>query len=114
MDKKQRNILSLLLSLALACTLIPVGIAKGWGTMEFVMGITPFFISVLIVCWNNDYAFRRNTDTENRTGYIFIGSFCLVFGAQGLWGCWGENLLLHGLGAALTMTGAVMIRLGCR
>ena len=113
MDRKKRNILSLVLSLALSCTLIPVGITKGWSIIEFVVGVASFFITGLIVGWNNEAAFHRNPNAEIRFGYHFLSCLCIVFGAQGLWGCWGEALLFKGLGAALMIIGAILIRLAC-
>lgn len=111
MDRKKRNILSLVLSLALSCTLIPVGITKGWSIIEFVVGVASFFITGLIVGWNNEAAFHRNPNADIRFGYHFLSYLCIVFGAQGLWGCWGEALLLKGLGAVLMIIGAILIRL---
>lgn len=113
MDRKRRNILSLVLSLALSCTLIPVGITKGWGIIEFVVGVASFFISGLIVSWNNEAAFHRDPKADIRYGCHFLNCLCIVFGAQGLWGCWGEALLLKVLGAALMIIGAILTRLAC-
>lgn len=113
MDRKRRNILSLVLSLALSCTLIPVGITKGWGIIEFVVGVASFFISGLIVCWNNEAAFHRNPNAEIRFGYNILGCLGIFFGVQGLWGSWGEALLLKVLGAALMIIGAILTRLAC-
>ena len=105
--------MSLVLSLALSCTLIPVGITKGWGIIEFVVGVASFFISGLIVCWNNEAAFHRNPNAEIRFGYNILGCLGIFFGVQGLWGCWGEALLLKVLGAALMIIGAILTRLAC-
>ncbi|MCQ2178620.1 MAG: hypothetical protein MJY91_00755 [Bacteroidales bacterium] len=113
MDGKKRNILSLILSLALSCTLIPVGIAKGWSIIEFVIGVASFIISGLVLCWNNEAAFHRNPNADIRIGYHFLGYSCVAFGAQGIWECWGKALLLKGLGAALMIIGAMLIRLAC-
>lgn len=113
MDRKKRNTLSLFLSLALSCTVMPVGITKGWSIVEFVIGVASIFISGLIVSWNNEAAFHRNPNADIRYGYHFLGYLCIFFGAQGLWGCWGEALLLKGLGAALMITGAIFFRLAC-
>ena len=44
-------------------------------------------------------------------GYHFIAFFCVTFGIQGLGGCCGETLLVKGIGAALTIIGAILIRL---
>lgn len=111
MDRKKRNILSLILSLALSCTLIPVGITKGWSVIEFVIGAASFIISGLVLCWNNEAAFHRNPNADIRMGYNFLGCFCAAIGAQGVWGCWGDALLLKGLGAVLMIIGAILIRL---
>ena len=111
MDRKKRNILSLILSLALSCTLIPVGIAKGWSIIEFVIGAASFIISGLVLCWNNEAAFHRNPNADIRMGYNFLGCFCAAIGAQGVLGCWGDALLLKGLGAVLMIIGAILIRL---
>ena len=113
MDRKQRNLLSIVLSLALSCTLIPVGISKGWSIIEFVIGVASMLISGLVVCWNNDAAFLRNPTADIRYGYHLLGCFCFVFGVQGLWECWGEALFLKGLGSALMIIGAILIRLAC-
>lgn len=110
MDRKKRNILSLVLSLAMSCTLIPVGITKGWSIIEFAIGVASFFISGLIISWNNEAAFHRNPNADIRDGYHFLGFLCIVFGVQGIWGCWGEALLLKGLGAALMIIGAILTR----
>lgn len=101
-------------SLALSCILIPVGIAKEWSIIEFVIGVALIFISGLVICWNNEAAFLRNPTAGIRYGYHILGYFCFVFGVQGLWGCWGEALFLKVLGSALTITGAILIRLACR
>ena len=113
MDGTKRNRLSLVLSLALSCTLIPVGITKGWSIFEFVIGVASILISGLIAGWNNEAAFHRNPTADIRYGYHFLGYFCIVFGVQGLWECWGEALLLKGIGAALMIIGAILIRLAC-
>lgn len=113
MDSKKRNILSLIIYLALSCTLIPVGIIKGWSIIEFVIGVASFFISGLILWWNNESTFHRKPNADIRLGYYFLGCFCVAFGAQGLLGCWGEGLSLKGLGAALMIIGAILIRLAC-
>lgn len=113
MDRKRRNLLSLILSFALSCTTIPIGITDDWSIIEFVIGAASFFISGLILCWDNEAAFHRNPNAEIRFGYNISGCLCIFFGAQGLWGSWGEALLLKGLGAALMIIGAILTRLAC-
>lgn len=114
MRKQKRNILTLIISLVVSCTLIPIGLTKGWGIIDYVIGIASFFISGLIIYWNNEAAFHRSSWSDSRIGYHFIGFFCLTFGIQGLGGCWGEALLVKVMGAALTIIGAILIRLACR
>lgn len=114
MNRKKRNILSLILSLALSCTLIPVGIIKNWSIIDFEIGIASIFISGIIGSWNNEAAFQRKPIADIRIGYHFLGFFCLIFGFQGLLGCWGDEILSKGLGATLTIIGSIMIRSACR
>ena len=113
MNRKRGNILSLILSLVLSCAIIPIGIMKDWGIMEYLLCCATLFISGLIVGWNNEAAFRIKGGADYHLGYNTIGFFCFVFGGQGLGECWGEALLLKCLGAVLVITGAIFIRRAC-